>query len=60
MASTMTSLHSLGQDDQNEVQHDCLGHVIPLGPVYVSHDVSGSINIITAFVTLRWLKPGAL
>ena len=30
MASSMAPLHSLGQDDSNEVQHDIFGHVRPL------------------------------
>ena len=36
MASPMASLHSLCQDNCNEVQHDFFSHVIPLAPVLAS------------------------
>ena len=52
-ASSMAPLHSLGQDDQNEVQHDFLCHVMPWVPVSASHDADGSINGTTAFPTSR-------
>ena len=35
--SLMVPLHSLGQDDQNEMQHDFFGHLRPLA----LHDASG-------------------
>ena len=31
-ASTMSILHFLGQDDENDMLHDIFGHVKPLGP----------------------------
>ena len=47
----MTPFHSLGQDNQNEVQHDLFGHVIPavsaLGP-YDATGVGASIMLASA------------
>ena len=42
MVSPMASLHSLGQDDGNEVQHDFFVHVMSLASA--SHDTNGTIN----------------
>ena len=44
MASTVALLHSLGQDDQNVVKHDCFGHVTLLVQALASHDTNGEIN----------------
>ena len=35
---SMALLHSLHQDDQNDVQHDVSGHVISMVPASASHD----------------------
>ena len=51
MAPSMVPLHFLGQDDQNEVQHDIIGHLMPL--VLASHDADGIIN-----GTIALLKSG--
>ena len=58
LASSMAPLHSLGQDDWNEMQHDFLGLLTPLMPVSVSHTTFGIINGTTAFLRLRWSKWG--
>ena len=36
MASEVAALHALGQDDQNEVHHDFVGHVTPYA-LYWNH-----------------------
>ena len=46
----MAQLHLLAQDDQNEEQHDFLGHVMPLAPVLTSHNVSGIVNGTIIFI----------
>ena len=51
MASPMLRLHSLGQDDQYEVQHYFCGHATPLA--LVSHDAYGVMNGTIAFLRLR-------
>ena len=57
MASSMTPLHSLGQDNWNKVQNEMFGHVTSL--VLVSHDVDGIINGTIPFLWSRWSKWGA-
>ena len=42
MASSITPLHSQGQDDQNNVQNKTSGHVTQLVPVQVPHDTVGT------------------
>ena len=54
MASSVTALHSLGQDDQNEVPHDFFGHVIPMVLALALRDINGVINATTEF--LRSIK----
>ena len=54
IALLMALLHFLGQDEQNEVQHDFLGH-FPLLAL-VSHDAKGVINGNIAFFGSRQLK----
>ena len=49
-------LHSLGQDNQNEVQHDIFGHVMPLALVLASCDANGIVNSTSAFLRARQLK----
>ena len=51
IASSIVSLHSLGQDNRNEFQHDLFGHVMPLTLVLASSDVDGVINGIVAFLS---------
>ena len=46
----MAQFHLLGQDDQNEMQHDFCGHVMQLAPAPASCDASGTINGTTKFV----------
>ena len=38
MIFSVAPLHYLGQNYQNEVQHDILGDVVPLAPVSASGD----------------------
>ena len=56
MPSSMTPLHSLGHDNQNEVQHDLFGHVMPLALALVSSDAHGVITDISATLRSRELK----
>ena len=56
MALSMTPLHSLGQDSQNEMHHDIFGHVLPLEPGSASHDINNIINSTIAFLRARQLK----
>ena len=55
MASLMVPLHSLGQDDQNEVKMTS-GDVMPLALALSSHDVEGIINGTSALVRSKQLK----
>ena len=57
--SLMIHLHSLGQDDWNEVQHYFFGHVMQLVLASVSHDVNGIANGTTAILRSRLSKWGA-
>ena len=43
-ALLMTSLHSLGQNDKNEIQHDYFGHATPLASASTPHDAHGIVN----------------
>ena len=59
MASSVAPLYSLGQDDQNKVQHDFLSHVTPLQPAMTSHDANVVINGIITFprsIQSNWKK----
>ena len=40
LASSMAPLHFCAQDNQTEVQHDFLGHVIPLTLALTSYDAT--------------------
>ena len=51
-ALLMAPLHSLDQDDKNEVQHDFIGYVTPLAPASASHDADGIVNSTTTFLCL--------
>ena len=57
MALSVAPLNSLGHDDQNEVQHDHLGHVMPLTPTLASSNADGVINDIIAFIRSKWGIP---
>ena len=46
----MATIHSLGQDDLNEVKHDYFGNLTPLVPALALHDASGVINGTIAFL----------
>ena len=54
------SLHSLGQDNQNEVHHDLLGHVMSLTLALASSDADRVISGIIAFLRSRWSNWGAI
>ena len=43
-------IHSIGQDERNEVQHDFTGHMMPLA--YVSYDAD---SVFTG--TIEFLRP---
>ena len=51
MALSMVQLHLLAQEDQNEVQNDFLGYVVPLALVLAGHESNGIKIGITAFLT---------
>ena len=51
--SSMAPLYLLGQDKQNEVQHDFSGHVMLLVLTLASSDVVGIVNGTIAFVISR-------
>ena len=44
MALTVAPLHSLDQDDQNELEHYSFGHVAPLALASLSYDADGIIK----------------
>ena len=52
--SSMAPLHSLGQDNLTEVQHDIFGHAIPLVLVSASCDVNAISNSFTALLRQWW------
>ena len=47
MVSSIATLYSFGQDDQNEVQHDFVGHVMPLVLVSALYDIIGTNDFMT-------------
>ena len=47
--SSMAPFHLLGQDEQNEMQHDLFGHVLPLEQASASCNVTDIISGTTAF-----------
>ena len=59
MASSMESLHSLGQGNQNDLQHSLFVHMIPLALAWVASNANSVINGIIAFHRSRWSKWGA-
>ena len=50
LISSRVPLHSLGQANQNEVQHNLFGYVMPLALALGSSDTVGIISGITAFL----------
>ena len=50
LALSMVLMHSLGKDDQNEVQMDFWGHVTALAPALASYDSDSIANGTTAFL----------
>ena len=44
ITSPVTSLYSLGQDEELEVKHNTIGHVISLALARASHDADGIVN----------------
>ena len=58
-ALSMRPLHSLAQDNQNEVHHDIFGHVTSLALALASHDADSFINGTIAFLWPWQLKSGA-
>ena len=59
MALSMVPFHFLGQDEQNEVQHNIFGHVMPLLLASASHDADGIINSTIVFFRSRKLNLSA-
>ena len=54
MVLSKAPLHSVGDNDQNEMKHDFFSHVMPLVPTLPSCDVNCIINDIL----FRELKQG--
>ena len=57
MLSTMAPSHFLGQDNQNEVQYDFFGYLMPLA--LESDDANAIVNSTTAILRSRQSKWGA-
>ena len=53
-------IHFLGKDNQNEVQHDPFGHVMPLVLASGSYDADNIISNTIAFLWSRWSKWDAI
>ena len=49
----MAPLNFLGQDNQNEMQHDFFGHMMLLALALMSHGADGVINGSVAFLRSR-------
>ena len=58
MVLSIAPLHSLGQDDWNEVEPDTLSHVMSLALASVSHNANGVINGTIAFLRSKQSKWG--
>ena len=56
MVLSMAQTHLLAQDDENEVQHDCSGYMMPLELVFALLDTNDIKNGTIVFLTLRQLK----
>ena len=56
VVSSMASFHSLGQDNQNVVQHHFLVSLIPLVHVSVWHEADCFVNTTITFLRSRQLK----
>ena len=54
----ITSLHSLGHNDHNEVEPDFSSHVIPFVPALLPHDANCIISCTIFFIGWRQLKQG--
>ena len=46
----MMTPHSVGQDNQNDMQLYIIGHVMPLALALASSDADGVINSIIVFI----------
>ena len=53
MGLSMVPLHSLTQDNQNEVYPNFVGYVMPLALEFMSNDANNVINAITTFLRLK-------
>ena len=60
MVLSMAPLHSLCHNDQNEVKHDFVSHVMPLVPGLLSCDAKCISNGIILFTRWRQLKQGVI
>ena len=56
MASSMAPLQSLGQDDENEVQHGCFGHELSLALALVLYDADSFTDGMTLLFRSRQSK----
>ena len=56
MTMSMAKLLLLAKDNQNEVQHDFFGDVMPLPLVLAPCQASDIKNVTIAFLTLRQSK----
>ena len=52
----MTSLHPLGQDNRNKVQHDFSCYFMPLTLAWASHDPLSILNLIITFLRSKQSK----
>ena len=51
--SSVTPFHLLGQDDQNEIQHNFFGHVKYMVLALAACDADGIVNGTAAFVSSK-------
>ena len=56
MVFSIPLLHYLGQDGQNQVQHNHFSPVVPLATALALCDAHGIINDMIAFLQLKWSK----
>ena len=54
MALSIAPLSSIGQDDQNEVQHYLFGPVMPLALALVAHDIDSIVSRKITFLMPRY------
>ena len=58
IVSSMTPLHSIGHNNQNEGKHDLFSHLIPLTPALLSCEAKYISNDVILFNRQKQLKQG--